>query len=52
MAWWFRALCARRWQASPLPAFGDGEQSRCFCHVGDTVRRAGRAHGHAGADGG
>ncbi len=22
----------------PIPVFGDGEQSRCFCHVGDTVR--------------
>ncbi len=22
----------------PIPVFGDGEQSRCFCHVADTVR--------------
>ena len=22
----------------PIPIYGDGEQSRCFCHVRDTVR--------------
>jgi len=27
------ALCTR-----PIPIFGDGKQSRCFCHVRDTVR--------------
>ena len=27
------ALCNR-----PIPIFGDGKQSRCFCHVRDTAR--------------
>ena len=25
-------------QGEPIPVYGDGEQSRCFCHVRDTVR--------------
>jgi UDP-glucose 4-epimerase len=25
-------------RAEPIPVYGDGEQSRCFCHVRDTVR--------------
>lgn len=25
-------------EGKPIPVFGDGEQSRCFCHVHDTVR--------------
>ena len=25
-------------QAKPIPVYGDGQQSRCFCHVQDTVR--------------
>lgn len=25
-------------QGEPLTVYGDGEQSRCFCHVSDTVR--------------
>lgn len=25
-------------QSEPIPVYGDGEQSRCFCHVRDTVR--------------
>lgn len=25
-------------RGEPIPVYGDGEQSRCFCHVRDTVR--------------
>ncbi len=25
-------------QGEPIPVYGDGDQSRCFCHVRDTVR--------------
>ncbi|HAJ37377.1 MAG TPA: nucleoside-diphosphate sugar epimerase [Chloroflexi bacterium] len=25
-------------RSEPIPVYGDGEQSRCFCHVRDTVR--------------
>lgn len=25
-------------RSQPIPVYGDGEQSRCFCHVRDTVR--------------
>ncbi|MGL4648753.1 MAG: NAD-dependent epimerase/dehydratase family protein, partial [Caldilineaceae bacterium] len=25
-------------QGNPIPVYGDGNQSRCFCHVADTVR--------------
>ena len=25
-------------QGQPIPVYGDGNQSRCFCHVRDTVR--------------
>lgn len=25
-------------QGQPIPVYGDGTQSRCFCHVADTVR--------------
>ena len=25
-------------QGEPIPVYGDGQQSRCFCHVRDTVR--------------
>ena len=25
-------------RGDPIPVYGDGEQSRCFCHVGDAVR--------------
>jgi len=25
-------------QGAPIPVYGDGDQSRCFCHVRDTVR--------------
>ena len=25
-------------RGEPIPVYGDGEQSRCFCHVKDTVR--------------
>ncbi len=25
-------------QGEPIPVYGDGEQSRCFCHVRDSVR--------------
>ena len=32
----------------PLEVHGDGTQTRCFCHVLDTVRGAARAHGRAG----
>jgi UDP-glucose 4-epimerase len=35
----------------PLPVFGDGKQSRCFCHVSDTVGALSRLIEHPGAVG-
>ena len=33
----------------PITVYGDGKQRRCFMHVGDAVRGAGRADGARGA---
>jgi UDP-glucose 4-epimerase len=35
----------------PLTVFGDGKQSRCFCHVSDTVGALSRLIEHPGAIG-
>jgi UDP-glucose 4-epimerase len=36
----------------PLKVYGDGQQSRCFCYVRDTVEALVRLQGCAGAQGG
>ena len=38
MAWSCPALCAPRSRGRPLQVYGDGTQTRCFCHVRDSVR--------------
>src|SRR6266498_2483050 len=35
----------------PITVYGDGKQSRCFCHVSDTVEALSRLIGHPGAVG-
>ena len=45
----FRARGARA--AQPLTVFGDGKQSRCFCHVSDTVGALARLIEHPEAVG-
>jgi UDP-glucose 4-epimerase len=38
-------------RGEPLTIFGDGHQTRCFCHVGDVVDALLRVIGHPGAVG-
>ena len=38
MGWSCPVLCVPHYRASRIPVYGDGLQSRCFCHVRDSVR--------------
>ena len=46
---WCRTSSSRRCAASRSRIFGDGSQTRSFCYVDDTGRRADRAHELAAA---
>ena len=37
-AWSFRASSNARSLATEIEIYGDGDQTRCFCHVQDTIR--------------